>query len=118
MRAAPGPARWHPRGPRRARSRLGRRKAEAPPARRRRPGSATRPTQDNGPAGAADLRGPPADPGTAGTGPGHRPLRAAGTDGANPRGAGLEDLSVGMVRIYDLATKFRLTTKEVLERLQ
>jgi len=25
---------------------------------------------------------------------------------------------VGMVRIYDLATKFRLTTKEVLERLQ
>jgi len=51
-------------------------------------------------------------------GRGHRPLRAAGTDGATPRGAGLEDLSVGMVRIYDLATKFRLTTKEVLERLQ
>ncbi len=51
-------------------------------------------------------------------GRGHRPLRAAGTDGATPPGAGLEDLSVGMVRIYDLATKFRLTTKEVLERLQ
>ena len=30
---------------------------------------------------------------------------------------GPEDVSVGMVRIYDLATAFRLTTKEVLERL-
>jgi translation initiation factor IF-2 len=28
-----------------------------------------------------------------------------------------EDVSVGTVRVYDLATKFRLTTKEVLERL-
>ena len=31
---------------------------------------------------------------------------------------GPEDVSVGMVRIYDLATAFRLTTKEVLERLR
>ena len=30
----------------------------------------------------------------------------------------MEDVSVSMVRVYDLATKFRLTTKEVLERLQ
>jgi translation initiation factor IF-2 len=29
-----------------------------------------------------------------------------------------EDVSVGMVRVYDLATKFRLTTKEVLDRLR
>ncbi|MBI4737556.1 MAG: translation initiation factor IF-2 [candidate division NC10 bacterium] len=43
---------------------------------------------------------------------------AGGGGGATPPQAGLEDVSVGMVRVYDLATKFRLTTKEVLERLQ